>query len=388
MGHGTGDAPAVVVFSGDYKPLTGGVAEHAYRVACALRRKGLRVIVLGPSMPGADAFDREAGFPAYRVNAHPGTAALEYARALVGIVREHKAGWVYAATANPGAAACAAARLFADFRHSVTVHGHELTFGGRNPRQVFKTLIRPLYVRVLGRADRIFAVSDFTRASIVEAGIAPGRVSTIYNGVDLDDFRGDLGADTIRARYGLEGRRILLTVATLDVRKGHDTVIRALPELRKRVPDIAYVIVGSGPNEKRLRRLAAGSEAPEAVVFTGSLPRADVLAFLAACEVFAMISRQVGTNVEGFGIVFLEAGALGKPVVGGRSGGIPDAVEDGVTGLLVDPLSPGEVASAVAGIMLDGALARRFGEAGYERTARLFTWDAVAERILGGMRTF
>jgi phosphatidylinositol alpha-1,6-mannosyltransferase len=381
------DSPAVVVFSGDYKPLTGGVAEHAYRVACAFRRRGYRVVVLAPRIPGGDEFDREAGLTTYRLDVHPGVAPFEYALALARIVREHGAAWVYAATANPGALACAAARAFVRFRYSVTVHGHELTFGLDNARQVLKTMVKPVYSHVLGKADRVFAVSEFTRASILRAGLDPGRVATIYNGIDLDDFGDDHGADAVRARYSLEGKRILLTVAALDVRKGHDTVIRALPQILKGVPDTVYVVVGAGPNEKRLKGLARETGVAARVLFTGSLPRADVLGFMAASDVFAMVSRQEGTNVEGFGIVFLEAAAMNKPVVGGRSGGIPDAVEDGVTGLLVDPLSPGEVSAAVLRIMKDPALARSLGEAGYERTARLFTWDEVVERILVSIGT-
>lgn len=379
-------AETVVVFSVDYKPLTGGIAEHAYKVARALDRRGRRVIVLAPDMPGAAEFDRDNGLLTYRIKAHPGVAHLEYLRALVRIVREHRVSWVYAVTTHPGAIVCAAARRFADFRHAVVLHGHELTFGHQNPRQVLKALLKPVYTSVLRKADRVFAVSGFTARSAVDSGIDEARVSTIYNGIDLDDFRGDRDAGSIRAEYGLEGKRILLTVATLDVRKGHDTVIRALPGLIERVPDIAYVIVGAGLNGENLRRLARSLGVAERVVFTGSLSRRDVLAFIDACEVFAMVSRQVGTNVEGFGIVFLEAGALRKPVVGGRSGGIPDAVEDGVTGLLVDPSSPEETAEAIGRIMLDPDLARRLGDAGYERAARLFTWERVVERILGGMR--
>lgn len=381
MGIG-GSKSTVLVFSVDYKPLTGGIAEHAYKVARALTRRGFQVVVLAPDLPGAAEFDRDTDLVMYRVKAHLVFSYLEYMWALLRIVRRHRVEWVYNATAHPCTIICTAARLFAEFRYATVIHGHELTFGHRNLREAFKAIVKPAFTAVLKRADRVFAVSDFTKQSILNSGLDPARVSTIYNGIDPGDFEGNWDTGGIRAKYGLEGKRILLTVATLDVRKGHDMVIRALPALVERVPDIAYVIVGAGPNERNLRRLAESSGIQDRVVFTGALSRQDVLSFLAACDVFAMVSRQVGTNVEGFGIVFLEAAAMRKPVVGGRSGGIPDAVEEGVTGLLVDPLNRDETGQAIERLMLDPGLTARLGAAGYERAMRLFTWDRVTERIL------
>jgi phosphatidylinositol alpha-1,6-mannosyltransferase len=140
--------------------------------------------------------------------------------------------------------------------------------------------------------------------------------------------------------------------------------------------------VGSGPTEGYLKNLTSDLGLEGSVIFTGALSREDVLTFMAACDVFAMVSRQVGTNVEGFGIVFLEAGALGRPVVGGRSGGIPDAVEDGVSGLLVDPSSPDDTENALKRVLLDPDLAAQLGKAGYRRVKEQFTWDRIAARVL------
>jgi phosphatidylinositol alpha-1,6-mannosyltransferase len=176
-------------------------------------------------------------------------------------------------------------------------------------------------------------------------------------------------------------------VGRLVERKGHDTVIRAMPEVLNRVPDAAYVIVGGGPESERLVRLAEDTGVARHVHLLGRLPRGEMVGLLSRCDVLVMPSRQVGTSVEGFGIVFLEAGALGKPVVGGRSGGIPDAIEEGVTGLLVDPEDTVALAEAITSILADPDLAGRMGEAGRERVERLFTWDKVAERILESLET-
>ncbi len=375
----------VLVFSPDYKPSGGGVAEHAFKIARAMMRKGLHVVVLAPRQRGGREFDARAGIPTYRVpRAGPVTGILFFS-ALLSIVRRHGIDFVYCATSHPSGLICAAASVFAGFRHSVTIHGHEVMYARRGLRQTLKSILRPLQVAVLNASDRVFAVSAFTRDSAVKAGVKQEKIHVIYNGIDMEDFREPADVKSLPAERGVTGGPLVVTVGRLVERKGHDVVIKAMPDILDRAPGAAYVIVGDGPERARLARLAADTGVGGHVHLMGSLPRRDVLAFIAACDVFVMPSRRVGTSVEGFGIVFLEAGALKKPVVGGRSGGIPDAVEDGVTGLLVDPSSPEETARAVTRILTDSDLARRLGEAGYERVTRLFTWDKVADRILEGM---
>jgi phosphatidylinositol alpha-1,6-mannosyltransferase len=375
----------VLIFSVDYKPQSGGIAEHAYKVGLHMKRRGAGVTVLAPACRGARRHDSRSGTVTYRVPRVPCLDAVIYFFALIHIVRKHEISLVYNATSHPCGLVCALARLFVDFRFTVMVHGHEAVYSRKGIRQVIKLFLMPLQVGIFNRAERVFAASSFTEASLVKAGVDAARIVTIFNGVDLEDFAGDRDSRVTRVKYGIREKRIILTVARLDFHKGHDTVIRALPEILREAPDAVYLIVGDGPMASRLRDLSSSCGVAEKVIFTGHLPRREVLGLLRACDVFAMISRQVVTNVEGFGIVFIEAGALAKPVVGGRSGGIPDAVEDGVTGFLVDPLSPEEVAGALTRILLDADLAERMGKAGFERVKRDFTWDRVVQRILDSL---
>ena len=176
---------------------------------------------------------------------------------------------------------------------------------------------------------------------------------------------------------------MVLCVSRVVPRKGQDVLVRALPGIRRRVPDAALLCVGGGPDAPRLRRLAAEHGVADDVVLTGSVPWEELPAHYDAGDVFAMPcrTRRAGLEVEGLGIVYLEASATGLPVVAGRSGGAPDAVLDGRTGHVVDGRSVAEVGDAVAGLLLDRDRARAMGRAGREWVAREWRWDVLAERL-------
>jgi phosphatidylinositol alpha-1,6-mannosyltransferase len=371
-----------MVFSVDYKPQPGGIAEHAYRIALHLHRLGAPVCVLAPEHPGCGEFDGEQPFPTYRVPAWPGFDTVVYLLYALGIIVKRNVEVVYCATAHPCGAICLVLRPLVRFRYTLTIHAHEVVYRGRGWRPALKRLLKPLQVRVIRAADRVFAVSSFTRDALIEAGIPEGKIAVLPNGVDPDEFEDCPKDRTIVDRLGLVGRPVILTVARLDTHKGQDTVIRALPAILSKAPQAVYVIVGDGPMRKTLEQLSRDCGVSERVFFTGYIPRAQVLALLEACAVFVMVSRIEGGSAEGFGIVFLEAGVFSKPVIGGRSGGIPDAVAHGRTGLLVDPLDVDEVAGAVCRILTDRDEATRFGRAGRERVISDFTWDRTLRTLL------
>lgn len=377
--------PNFLVLSSDYKPQPGGIAEHAYEVGRGLAARGAEVTVLAPGVPGARRFDQEHGFKTYRVPRIPVIEAVAYFLVGCYAVLNHRIGVVYVATSYPCALVCRLMRIFIHFRYTVTIHAHEVVYTGRSLRSRVKSVLRPLQVAAIASGDRVFAVSEFTRAALVKAGVADPKIATIFNGIDVEDLELDADVPGVTKRFGLVGKRVILTVARLDIHKGHDVVLRALPSIAARVPDAVYVIVGEGRMRGSLEALTRELGLGDRVVFTGEIPRPDVVALFKACDVFVMLSRIEAGSVEGFGIVFLEAGALGKPVVGGRSGGIPDAVEDGVTGILVDPSSTEEAADAITRILLDGQLAGRLGSAGSARTRSRFTWRKVVDSILASL---
>ena len=208
-------------------------------------------------------------------------------------------------------------------------------------------------------------------------------VSVLYPGADVEAFRPDLPVGDLRERHGLGDRPVVVCVSRLVARKGQDVLIRAMADVRRRAPGAALVIVGGGPYEARLRALAA--DAPEgSVVFTGQVSEDDLPRYYALGDVFAMPcrTRLAGMEVEGWGNVFIEAAACGKPVVVGDSGGAREALVDGETGILVDGTDVHRVAEAVGTLLADPERARTMGAAGRERVLRDHTWPAIARTLV------
>jgi phosphatidylinositol alpha-1,6-mannosyltransferase len=371
-----------MVFSVDYKPQPGGIAEHAHKIALHLHRMGTPVSVLAPRRPGCREFDREQPFRTYRVPAWPGLDLIVYWFYALYLTLRLKIRVVYCATSHPCGLVCMMLRPLVDFRYTITIHAHEVVYSGHGWRPSLKRLLRPLQVRVIGSADRVFAVSGFTQDALVESGVARAKTAILLNGVDPEELETAPKDARIVGELGLLAKPFVLTVARLDIHKGHDTVIEAFSQVLRVVPEAVYVIVGDGPMRPRLEELSRTQGVREHVVFAGHISRPKTLALFEACSLFAMVSRIENGSAEGFGIVFLEAGVFSKPVIGGRSGGIPDAVADGETGLLVDPRSPGEVAAAICRILTDPLLASSLGAAGRERVKSRFTWDRTVRTLL------
>ncbi|MGH8878777.1 MAG: glycosyltransferase family 4 protein, partial [Stackebrandtia sp.] len=202
-------------------------------------------------------------------------------------------------------------------------------------------------------------------------------------GVDTRRFSPAVDGSGIRRRYGLSDRPVIVCVSRLVPRKGQDSLIAALPQVRRRVPDAALLLVGSGGHETALRRRIAASGMDSHVVITGAVPSQDLPACYAAADVFAMPcrTRRHGLDVEGLGVVYLEAAATGLPVVAGDSGGAPDTVRHNETGYVVNGENGVELADRLSSLLADRDLAARMGAAGRAWMCRDWTWQRVADRL-------
>jgi phosphatidylinositol alpha-1,6-mannosyltransferase len=256
----------------------------------------------------------------------------------------------------------------------VYAHGEEITVFQRNPK------LAPRLPAIYRDAAAVIVNSAFTRRLVEDLGVDPARVVVISPGVNAGEFA-PRPAAPLRARLGLEGKTVLLTVGRLQRRKGHDMVIAALPRILERFPDLVYVIAGEGEERESLERLALDRGVQRAVRFLGAVPQEDLPALYSLADIFIMANRAMpGGDVEGFGIVFLEAGAAEKPAIAGRSGGTADAVEDGVTGFLVDGESATEIAAAVERLAGDPALRSCMGECARRRVEREYSWEVITKR--------
>lgn len=208
------------------------------------------------------------------------------------------------------------------------------------------------------------------------------RVQVVPLGTEPKQFRPGIDTREVRRRYGLEGSPWLLTVARLEWHKGIDTMIRALPAIRAIHPGVRYAVAGTGPRGDELARIAGQSGVHHAVKFLGFVPEADLPALYNAADLYVGASRLHDLLAEGFGISLVEASACGLAVVGGRSGGVPDAVRDGETGILVNPDDPQAVAAGINQLLGDDELRKRLGVAGRKAVETFYNWDRVAKDLI------
>ena len=257
-------------------------------------------------------------------------------------------------------------------------HGHEAGWAGVPGGSA---LLR----RIGDGVDVVTYLGGYTKARIAAAlsPAAAARMAQLTPGVDHVAYRPDVDGTPMRERYELIGRKVVVCVSRLMPRKGQDTLIQALPAIRSRVPDAALLLVGDGPYRAQLERLVDRLGQREHVVLTGAAAARDLPGLYAAGDVFAMPcrTRNRGLDVEGLGIVYLEASASGLPVVAGNSGGAPDAVLPGETGYIVDGRDLATVVDRVSGLLLDEATASRLGRGGRAWVDRQWRWDQVAERF-------
>jgi phosphatidylinositol alpha-1,6-mannosyltransferase len=223
-------------------------------------------------------------------------------------------------------------------------------------------------------------MSEFTKQAIMRYGIPEQKIRFLA-GVEIDRFTNKGSKKATIEKYRIIGNPILLTVARLVEHKGIDTVIKALPEIITIFPSILYLVVGEGPFRRNLDNLCKRLNVERNVRFIGNIPHYMMQnkseAFYSLCDLFIMVSRNINQiEAEGFGIVFLEAGLSKKACVGGNSGGIADAVLDGVTGRLVDPRDPQAVAETILNLLKNRKIASQMGLNGYERAIEKFDWRA------------
>jgi phosphatidylinositol alpha-1,6-mannosyltransferase len=367
--------PAVLLVTNDFPPRTGGI--QSYLQALADRLPAGELAVYAPAWPGAAEWDSSRTYPVHR---HPTSLMLPtaaVARRARDLLGEHGADTVWFGAAAPLALLGPRLRATPVRRVVASTHGHEV---GWSMLPAARQALR----RIGADADAVTTISRHTRDRVAAALGPAAAPEVLTSGVDAAVFRPDPGARAeLRRRYRLGDAPVVACVSRLVTRKGQDALIQALPRIRRQARGARLLLVGGGPDEGRLRRLAAARRVTSAVVFTGPVPATELPAHQAVADVFAMPcrTRRGGLDVEGLGIVALEAAACGLPVVVGDSGGAPETVRDGQTGHVVDGTDPFAVADAVAGLLADPDRAARMGAAGRQWMLRDWGWPERVTRL-------
>jgi phosphatidylinositol alpha-1,6-mannosyltransferase len=372
---------AYILLATDYPPQTGGIQRYHSNLARALQGLGRQVRVIATESPEWQEHDATSPVPIVRVPTAGGKPQI-YRRmrdAALRIAGELPAPWrgIIATKWSPEALGAEQAARRLGVPWGVFGHDREFILHAAN---VVKWALQTYLFR---RADLCFAISSYAARNF-RRGFAPAdRIRMVGCGIESELFHPDEGmAATLRERHGLHGRPVLLTVGRLVPRKGHLTVIQALRQVRGQFPNVAYVIVGEGEFRPQIERGIVEHGLQGTVIMAGRTGEEELCGYYTLAEVMVMPSHDIiGKPTEGFGLTFLEANCCGTPVIGSRTGGIPDAVEDGRSGLLVPPRDPRALAAAIERLLGNPAEAREMGRYGQERARTQFRWELVAQRV-------
>jgi phosphatidyl-myo-inositol dimannoside synthase len=370
-----------LLITNDFPPRPGGIQQFVHNLAA--RQPGGSVVVYASTWRGAAKFDAEQPFEVVREDTSVLLPTPAVARRAAELARAHQCDRVWFGAAAPLGLLAPGLRRRAGVRRAVALtHGHEV---GWAALPVARALLR----RIGRGADVVTYLGEYTRTRLARVLDGVTQLRRLAPGVDIEDYHPGVDGVPVRARHGLEDRPVVVCVSRLVPRKGQDTLIRAMPAIQRRVPDAALLIVGGGPYRQALQRLARERGVDRDVVFTGSVPWAELPGHYAAGDVYAMPcrTRNRGLDVEGLGIVYLEASAVGLPVITGDSGGAPDAVRDGETGYVVGGRDIDALAERLVGLLTDPGRARAMGVAGRAWVEREWPWEAQAARmaeLLGG----
>ncbi|WP_165985661.1 glycosyltransferase family 4 protein [Streptomyces sp. YIM 98790] len=375
-----------LLVTNDFPPRPGGI--QAFLHSMALRLDPADVVVYASTwkrdregLEATAAFDAEQPFTVVRDRTTMLLPTRRVTRRACELLREHGCRSVWFGAAAPLGLMAPALRRAGARRLVATTHGHE---AGWAQLPAARQLLR----RIGEATDTLTYLGEYTRSRIAPAvgPEAAGRMVQLPPGVDEKTFHPGSGGTELRAALGLADRPVVVCVSRLVRRKGQDTLIRAMPRILAAQPETVLLIVGGGPCRKELERLAGRLGVAGSVRFTGPVAWSELPAHFGAGDVFAMPcrTRRGGLDVEGLGIVYLEASATGLPVVAGDSGGAPDAVLDGETGWVVRggaETAAEETAERLVTLLGDTDLRRRMGERGRGWVEQRWRWDLLAERL-------
>lgn len=367
----------ILIPTADYPPIEGGISSVALHVSRELARMGHEVEVVAPYFPGMDAFDAAEPVRVTRFRGY----GLGFARFLPMFAatwpKVHGADLLIGINvAYGGIMGYAASKRFG-IPYVVPAYAYEFLKFGRNGAA------GRLLKRVYERATVVTAISGYTRDRLVEFGVAAERVDVIPPGAPEPRLLDAEALSAIKRKYTIGDERVILAVGRFIPRKGHVTLVSALPRLLERFPNTLLIAVGRGETLRPALQEAHALGVRQHTLFPGCVSDEDLAGLYQLCDVFALpTGEDARGQVEGFGLVFTEAQAYGKPVIAGRSGGVVDAVLDGETGLLVEPNNPEGLADALCAVLGDGVLAARLGKNGRRRVETELNWRRFTERLL------
>jgi len=372
----------ILIVALDFKPLTGGIAEYTHQIAQHLYMAGDDIMVLSKKMDNDEEFDSACQYKISRYDFPKSESSRLYRYwsrywIIANAAKTHSADIIISNYVSSEAHVCWLVSKVLNVPYCVFTYGAEINT---------KVGLRGKIKRILGirSADKVFCCSSFTKEIIKELGVQPGKIAILHPGISNSFLINSTKSSDcdIKEELGVKKKKIVLTFSRLVERKGIDKTLEAIALVRQEIPDVVYVIAGDGPYRDTLEELVKKLNLQDNVIFTSYVSEDKKAFYYNAADVFVMPNRELENgDVEGFGIVFLEANVYGKPVIGGRSGGAVDAIVDGKTGLLVNPKDVEEIASAIIQLLVNEGYTRQLGLQGRERVERDFNWEVIVSKM-------
>ena len=363
----------------DFGPRAGGI--ETFIIGLIERLPKSSIIVYTSAQENTDAYDADwlnnYGVEVIRDRAKILLPTPRVNRAVTRIVKEYEIKTIAFGAAAPLGWMSSALRKAGAQRIVALTHGHEVWWAKVFP---FNLILR----RIGSTTDSLTYLGEFTRTAIAKS-LTPksaAAMQKIAPGIDIEHFKA-LDATALRQSLGLAEKKVIVSVGRLVHRKGQDFLIESMPQILKQVPDAHLLLVGQGPYRERLEKLVTEHSLQKSVSFIGRIQYKDLPGYICVGDIFAMPSRSrfAGLEVEGLGIVYLEASACGLPVIAGTSGGAPDAVIEGVTGFVVDGTNTEEIANRAIQLLLDEKLRNSMGSAGRAWIEKEWRWQIWASKF-------
>ncbi len=372
-----------LLLTSDYPPISGGIATFLHNLWATSNMK--ESMVLAPASKGWKEFDRNSP---NRIVRFPCVKSQSIITKIINFFSLGIYTLFYLTIHSVEHLHCGQlirTGIFGYLRKLITGKGYYLwVYGGETKPDFFKNkFIASLNKKILRSAEFIFTISPFTSQEFSDYGL---KILEILPAVDIKTFYPQEKNKVLIEQYKLQNKKVLFTCGRLVERKGHDKVLEALPEVIKKIPNIVYIIVGEGPYKSNLESIIMKQGLQEYVHFAGTVDAELLPDYYNLCDLFIMPNRAVGSvgtktySVEGFGIVFLEAAACGKPVIGGDSGGAVCAVDRDINGFLVPPENTEQIADKIITLFKDDSLYKKFSRNGLEHTKK-FTWEQSAKKL-------
>lgn len=363
----------IVIPTADYPPIEGGISSVSLQLSRELVKLGHEVTVIAPYFPKMDEFDAQEPTTVLRFRGYHFGWFRFFPMFLKSIPHLKRADLVLGINVSYGALMAYAAKA----PYLTFAYAYEFLKFAQTP--LLSSLLRKVYAQ----SHRCISISGHTTLALENFGVASEKIATILPGAPATRPITTAQKQSIRQQLTIEEGPLLLAVGRLIPRKGHRVLLAAMPAILERYPEATLVCVGRGPLMETLQTQAQELQIQESIRFTGYRSDEEVATLYATCDLFVLpTGQEAHGHVEGFGLVFAEASAYGKPAIAGRSGGTVDAVLDGETGLIIDPEDSVACAEAVLSLLDDPEKAQRLGEAGKRRVESELNWEAFTKGVM------